>query len=187
MNNFLSTTSCLPPYTFTSEHLHIPHRHNKPIHSTNQKLSSESVNGPQNDSSPQNDNGTSIATAEEWPIQQDVVSTILSTPNHAQDGGPSSTCDLATMSSSVHSSTMTSSNVVEHSAYSFEDPEVSLMEFDDGSTLPEQAAMVLPKKSSSTDLNFPHRISKQLSEKMESNEFASFQQWLEDCVDVIAD
>jgi hypothetical protein len=177
----------LPPDTFTSEQLHIPQRYNKAIHSTNQNLSSESVNGLQNDSSPQNDNGTSIATAEESPIQQDVVSTILSTPNHAQDGGPPITHDLATMSSSVHSSTMTSSNVVEHSAYSFEDPEVSLMEFDDGSTLPEQAAIVLPKEISSTDLNFPHRISKQLSEKTESNEFAAFQQWLEDCVDVIAD
>lgn len=187
VNDLLSTTSCLAPDTFTSEQLYIPPRYRRPAHSTHRQLSGESTSGPQNSSSLQNDNGLFIATAEEWPVQQDVVSTILSTTNHTQGGGTSSTCDLATMPSSVHSSTMNTSNVLEHSAYSFENPEISLREFDDRSTLPEQPAIVLPESTSSTGLNFAHRISKQLSEEMELNEFEAFQQWLEDCVDIIAD
>jgi hypothetical protein len=101
--------------------------------------------------------------------------------------GSSSACDLPVVPSSVYSPSMDTSNVVEHSAYSFENPDVSLMEFDDGSNASEKTATALQTKVSSAVLDCSRRISKQANEKIESDEFMAFQKWLEERVDVIAD
>ncbi|KAI9285571.1 P-loop containing nucleoside triphosphate hydrolase protein [Umbelopsis sp. AD052] len=188
MNNPLSTASNLLPSAFETEQLHLPQRYNRLPNSTIQKLSSELYNGPLDHSSGQSENGAESIKPKESPIRQDVVSNANSSSKHAQeDGGPFSACDPILEPSSVHSESMNSSNVVELSAYSFENPDISLMEFDDYSTVLEQTGSVLHTEVSSTDLDYPRRISKQANEKIESNEFMAFQKWLEECVDVIAD
>ncbi|KAI8582531.1 hypothetical protein K450DRAFT_269277 [Umbelopsis ramanniana AG] len=188
MNNPLSTASDRPPGTFESNQLHLPQRYNKPSQSITQKLSCELLKGLPNHGSSQNENEADLVKSKESPTQQGVVSTSFSTPKQAQERcGPFSACDLTLMPSSVRCQSTNSSNVVEHSAYSFENPDISLMEFDDGSTVPEQTATVLQTKVSSTDLDGAHHVLKQSNEKIESNEFMAFQKWLEECVDVIAD
>ncbi|KAG2177711.1 hypothetical protein INT44_008225 [Umbelopsis vinacea] len=188
MNNPFSTASNLLPSAFETEQHHLPQRYNRLPNSTIQKLSSELYNGPLDHSSGQSENGAEQIKTKESPIRQDVVSNAISSSKHAQeDGGPFSACDPTLEPSSVHSESMNSSNVVELSAYSFENPDISLMEFDDYSTVLEQTGSVLHTEVSSTDLDYPRRISKQANEKIESNEFMAFQKWLEECVDVIAD
>lgn len=89
--------------------------------------------------------------------------------------------------STSHSASGSNSLSITNSAYSFEDPELSLMEFEESETTVDQeksiSLIVKPKSADNPTICF----STNSNGTMNGREMTSFRKWLAECVEIVSD